>query len=413
MAELINSKYKWYIMILGALTNAIVVATPAMGLSVLLPEISKDLGLNIVQAGLVWGISSLPMLFASLTGGTLVDRIGPKRILMASCCLMSLAGAARGFSSNFGLLMITVFIFGSFGPLVTLSNFKNAVLWFTPQERGMANGVATIGMASGFFIGSLVSAAYLSPLVNGWRNVFFVYGAIGVLFTIPWALTQLPPVNRDSIEAELMPRAFKATLLHLASIKNMWLLGLAVMGVTGGLQGLLGYLPLYLQNIGWSVASTGRVLAAFNIASMTCVLPLTILSDKLDSRTKLLIVAALLTALGMGALVLVEQLGVWLIMILVGTTRDGFMAVFFTRVTEEHGVKKAEVGMAIGFVMFFIALGSLIAPPLGNSLENQVLAGAPLIFWSAMALFGGLCLYLVARRETGRVIHPRESLEKV
>ena len=392
METMHNSRYKWYIMILGALTNMVVVATPSIGLSVLLPQISKELGLDILQAGLVWGISALPMLFASLMGGTLVDRVGPKRILIVSCLLMSLAGAARGLSPNFGWLMATVFLNGSLGPLVTLSNFKNAVLWFKPQERGIANGIATIGMASGFFIGSLVSATYLSPLVNGWRNVFFLYGAIGVLFIIPWALTHQLPKSMESAETDLSPRDFRTSLLHLAKIKNIWLLGLAVMGVSGGLQGMLGYMPLYLQNIGWSVASTGRVLAAFHIASMTCVLPFTILSDKLDSRSKLLVAAALLTALGMGALVFVEQLAVWLIMILVGSTRDGFMAVFFTRVSEERGVNKAEVGMAIGFVMFFIGLGSLIAPPIGNSLENQGLVSFPLVFWSILALFGGVCL---------------------
>ena len=98
-----NPNYKWVIMVLGALTNAFVVAVPAMGMSVLLPEISKDLNLNLVQAGLVWGIGSLPMLFASLLAGTLCDRFGPKRILIAACLLMGLSGALRAFSTNFAL----------------------------------------------------------------------------------------------------------------------------------------------------------------------------------------------------------------------------------------------------------------------------------------------------------------------
>jgi hypothetical protein len=55
----------------------------------------------------------------------------------------------------------------------------------------------------------------------------------------------------------------------------------------------------------------------------------------------------------------------------------------------------------------------LIAPPIGNSFENQAMAGVPLIFWSVLALFGGLCLYLVVRHEASKVFRPQENLEEV
>jgi len=112
MGKALNSNYKWYIMILGAFSNAFAVAAPAMGMSVLLPEISKDLDLTLVQAGLIWGIGALPMIFSSLIAGSLSDHFGPKRILIASCLLIGMAGASRGLASNFTLLIITVSLLG-------------------------------------------------------------------------------------------------------------------------------------------------------------------------------------------------------------------------------------------------------------------------------------------------------------
>ena len=51
-----GSNYRWYILALSALTHALSVAVPWMCMPVLFEEISKDLDLNIVQIGTVWGM---------------------------------------------------------------------------------------------------------------------------------------------------------------------------------------------------------------------------------------------------------------------------------------------------------------------------------------------------------------------
>jgi MFS family permease len=398
-------------MILAALTNALVVALPGMGLSVLLPEISKDLDLNLVQAGLVWGIGSLPMILTSLLAGNLVDRFGPKRVLVVSCILVGLAGATRALSSNFAMLMFTVLLSGVFGPLILLSNIKNAMLRFQAHQRGLANGLPALGMAAGFFLGSLVSATYLSPALGGWRNVFLVYGLIAVLFAIPWLLTPSSPSDLSVSGADRSSVSLRQGIAHLSRIKEMWLLGLAVLGVNGGIQGLLGYLPLYLQGLGWSVSSSSGVMAVFHVASMTFIFPLTFWSDRIGTRSRILLGAALLIAFGIGSLSLVTQAAIWVVVIMIGSVRDSFMAIFFARVNETRGVGSTNSGIATGFVMVFIGLGSLVAPPTGNALASLTTVGAPLLFWAAMAIFGGVCIYLTSRNGSLVVNKTRGDME--
>lgn len=53
-----NPNYKWYILALVVLTNMFVIAIPQMGMSVLAKEISNDLGLSLVQVGIIWGAGS-------------------------------------------------------------------------------------------------------------------------------------------------------------------------------------------------------------------------------------------------------------------------------------------------------------------------------------------------------------------
>ncbi len=92
-----TDKYRWYIMLLGAFTNALGVAAPSIALAVLLPEISADLNLTILQAGFVWGIQGLPSIVTALLAGSLIDKIGPKTILVLSSLLMGLASARAVF----------------------------------------------------------------------------------------------------------------------------------------------------------------------------------------------------------------------------------------------------------------------------------------------------------------------------
>lgn len=388
-----DARYKWFILALAGLTNAVVVAAPSMGFSVLLPEISRDLNLSLVQAGLVWGIAALPIIVVGLAGGVLGDRFGPKRILTIACVLVGLTGALRGLATNYASLLALVFLFGCLGPFITINNIKNAGIWFSSQELGLASGVLAMGMALGFLIGSLISATLLSPWLGGWQNVFIFYGAIAVAFSIPWSLTRPAPRALPVAGEELAQKSLRQSIFDLAKLKNMWLLGFGVLAISGSIQGVLGYMPLYLRNIGWSATSADGAQATFHLVSMLCVVPLALWSDRLGSRKKVLMAAALLTIAGFALLSMPGGTSVWIAVILAGLVRDGFMAIFLAMIIETKGVGPAYAGTATGFSLIFIGIGNLIAPPLGNSFA-EIAAGAPFLFWAGLTALGLVCISL-------------------
>ena len=108
-----ESKYRWFIVTLAALTMAFVVAIPEMCMPVLFKEISNDLGLSLVQLGTVWGVIGLGGVFTSIAGGLIGDRFGTKRTISVVCILAGIAGASRGLSGGFIGLTATMFIFGT------------------------------------------------------------------------------------------------------------------------------------------------------------------------------------------------------------------------------------------------------------------------------------------------------------
>ena len=390
MLDNIKSTYKWYILTLAALTHTFAVAMPTMCMPVLFKEISEDLDLNLVQIGTVWGIVPLAGIFVVLIGGLLNDRFGVKRTLSVACFLAGLAGAMRGLSGDFITLAATMFLFGLVTAIIPASVHKTCSIWFPGQYLGLANGIVALGMATGFTVGTMISATILSPLLGGWRNVMFLYGAMSAVIGILWLLTRIEPSQFRSSASYASTVPFRHALSRVVRIKGIWLLGFILLSQFGCVQGMLGYLPLYLREIGWTAASADGTLASFNGASMIVVIPLALLSDRLASRKVVLLAATLITATGVGLLSVASGPMVWVSVIIAGFVRDGFVAVMMTMIMETEGVETAYTGTALGLAMTLSRVGGIISPPIGNSLAD-INSRLPFIFWAALAavaLFG-------------------------
>ena len=389
-----NSKSKWLILILAGLTNAIAGAAPSMSMAVLFYEISTDLQLSLVQIGLIWGLSSIPAIVSMLIGGFIVDQFDPKRIAIVATILVGITGALRGVASGFYSLLLTTLLLGFFIPLIIMGSLKTCRLWFKGDQFGLANGVLSMGMAFGFMLSSLLSASVLSPWLGGWRNVFFFYGALAVLFSIPWVFTPQPTQNSDEEKPFEGKKTFIQSMAHLVRLPNLWLLGIAIFGIGGSIQGTLGYLPLYLRSIGWEAFQADSALTLFHAVSLIFVLPLSYLSDKLKYRKRVLIGMSIMIASGIGLLFVFSGNWVWVAVIIAGFVRDGFMAVFLAMIAEAKGVSAIYSSTAIGFVMIFSGLGNIIAPPSGNLLAD-LSPSTPFALWAGFALVGILAIFFL------------------
>jgi cyanate permease len=246
-------------------------------------------------------------------------------------------------------------------------------------------------MALGFMLGSWLSATVLSPWLGGWRQVLFLYGALSVVVGISWSFTRAAPTALEAPSRE-EKTSLGYSLPHVARMRNVWLLGLTMFGIGGCIQGALGYLPLYLRGIGWPGVRADTALASFHGVSMIAAIPIALLSDRLGSRKRMLMVATLMICAGVALLSWSGGRFVWEAVILAGFVRDGFMAILMTLIIELKGVGTSHAATAIGLVLVFSRLGSLVSPPLGNSLADMNSA-LPFVLWATMALlsFCSLC----------------------
>jgi EmrB/QacA subfamily drug resistance transporter len=144
-----------------------------------LPSIQKSLHAGL--QGLQWTISAYTLTFAVflLTGSTLGDRFGRRRIFSFGLALFTMASVGSALAPNIGVLIAARAVQGIGGALVvplTLTMLSAAV---RPERRGLAIGgwgaLAGLAIALGPVIGGAV--------VEGasWQWIFWLNVPIGVL----------------------------------------------------------------------------------------------------------------------------------------------------------------------------------------------------------------------------------------
>jgi len=398
MIKKASSNYKWYILSLGAATHIVIAGMPYFCMPVLFKEISDDLGLSLVQIGMVWGIAGLPGLFAAFFVGMLGDRFGTKKTLFVSCLLNGVTSALRGAAFGYNSLLVFTFLFGVAAVPFSLMVHRSSGEWFSGKQLGMANGILAMGMGVGNTLGSMFSATVFSPALGGWRHVMFAYGAVAILFSLLWWKTRNPDLVQEGNTVSMTRQSFMQSIKKVIRLKSVWVLSVAFMFFSGCYGGVIGYLPLYLRDIGWSSVRADGALAALTGASVIGVVPLSFLSDRFVSRKRIVLVAIIVYMVSVGLLSVFGNAVVYLLVILAGLMQEGLWAILITIVMESEGVGRELSGTALGLAMTLASLGGFFAPPLGNRLA-QINPSYAFLFWAALALLSIILIIFV--KETG------------
>ncbi|MEM9338169.1 MAG: MFS transporter [Bacteroidota bacterium] len=145
-------------------------------------SIATDLGLTDTQMGWVLASFALGYALFQVPGGALGDKYGVRKVMTGIMLLWSLFTALTGTAKGYLMMLFYRFIFGA-GEAGAFPNFSRAAFsWVPLKERGIFQGIN--------FSGSRLGAAFALPLVAylingwGWRMVFYVFGAIGVVIAV-------------------------------------------------------------------------------------------------------------------------------------------------------------------------------------------------------------------------------------
>lgn len=192
-----------YWVIFFAVTLAILAYIDRVCISMMAPEISKDL--NFDRAAMGWVFSSFAIAYAlfEIPGGYWGDKIGPRRVLMRIVLWWSAFTAFTGATWNWLSMIITRFLFGA-GEAGCFPNLtKSFTIWLPVRERVQAQGIMWMfARWGGAFTPPLVAYVYG---FMGWRMSFLLFGALGLFWAAAfyWWFRDNPKDHPAVNEAEL------------------------------------------------------------------------------------------------------------------------------------------------------------------------------------------------------------------
>jgi MFS transporter, OFA family, oxalate/formate antiporter len=172
---------------------------------------------NPIDAKYHWGRAAIQVAFTLFVlletwlipvEGYLVDRFGPRYVVIAGALLVTASWLVNSVASSLPVLYFGAALGGIGTGCVYGTCVGNALKWF-PGRRGLAAGIT----AAGFGAGAALTIGPISAMISsaGYEHAFFVFALIqgGVVFVMAWAMSVAPAsVQAATLKPDQTTRAY-------------------------------------------------------------------------------------------------------------------------------------------------------------------------------------------------------------
>lgn len=181
------ASYRWMQLFMGIVCMAMI-ANLQYGWTLFVNPIADKYGWTKAAIQVAFTIFVLTETWLVPVEGYLVDRFGPRPVVLVGGVLCGIGWVLNSYASSLGMLYFAAAISGIGAGAVYGTCVGNALKWF-PDRRGLAAGLT----AAGFGAGSALTILPISALIktNGYEAAFLYFG-IGqglVVFLLSLALT--------------------------------------------------------------------------------------------------------------------------------------------------------------------------------------------------------------------------------
>jgi OFA family oxalate/formate antiporter-like MFS transporter len=177
--------------------------------------------------------------------GYLVDRFGPRWIIVIGGVLCGIAWTLNSMASSLAMFYFAAAVGGVGAGGVYGTCIGNAVRWF-PGRRGLAAGLT----AAGFGMGSALTIIPIAHMIknSGYEQTFLTFGLMqGIVVVVVGALIMAPPVTFMVAPPKLARGAsrYQAKPFEMLSTPVFWVMyAMFVMMAAGGLMATAQLAPI-------------------------------------------------------------------------------------------------------------------------------------------------------------------------
>ena len=175
--------YGWTIAGIGSLGIFTSGAGQSHTFSPFIPVISKDLQISSTSITTAYMIATLFAAFLLPKVGKLVDKFGPRIVLIYTVILLGIGCLIFGAASNFLMLAVAFGFLRFFGQGTLMLGSANITTQWFDKKRGFALGLMGLGFALSMGIHPPISDFLITNY--GWRNAWVIIGLSTWILMLP------------------------------------------------------------------------------------------------------------------------------------------------------------------------------------------------------------------------------------
>jgi sugar phosphate permease len=355
-----------YVVTTAFLTLFALVGFAYYGLPFFFDFITKEYGWSrtVVTSGNALGKLLVGPLFGFIAGW-LIDKYGPRKLMMSGILMMGIALIGLSFADSLGLFYL-FYIFNALG-YVCGGPLPCQVLISSrfDKNRGKAMGIAYLGIGTGGAVVPLIAAALERHY--GWHTSLAALGVIAVIIALPMVYFLRGPSSKgDQADRNEVTVPIKTILTD----RNFYLLGIGSMCAIGAVGGINQHLKLYLRDLNFTQSEAAHVISLVLLSSLAGRVLMGWLAD-LIRRKYVMILIYMIVASAIPLLLMPEFAGrIYIFAVIFGIGLGGDYMIIPLMAGDLFGVRA--LGRTMGIILVADGIAESLFPMLLGALYNDV-----------------------------------------
>ncbi len=370
--------YGWWVVVASFFIAVYTGGVVFFGFTAIFEPIAHEFGWEYAQVSVAASLRGLEMGFLAPVVGILVDRLGPRRLIVGGVFIVALGLFLLSRTSSLAMFYLAFGVM-SIGVSASTSTVLMAAVanWFR-RRVGVATGVA----ASGFGFGGILIPVIVRLIhVYDWRTTMVILAAGILAVGLPLSLLirhrpeqygYLPDgdtgdaVAEDKIRLSAQVKGGSKGISSVLKSRVFWHISMTLTVQMTVVMAVITHVMPYLTSVNIGRSVSGVVAMAIPLVSIAGRLSVGWLGDKFDKRW-VTASAFVLMILGLICFEYASAGRSWLLvpfLIFFGISFGGNVPMRVALLMEYFG--RRNFGTILGFALGIIALVSMVGPPLAG-----------------------------------------------
>lgn len=390
-----------YIIVTAFLALFAVVGFGIYGLPFFYDFIMEERGWSraVITSGNAVGKLIVAPLFGFLAGW-LIDKYGPRSLMMTGALMLFIAFAGIAFSSSLEMFYV-FYVFNALG-YVFAGPLPSQVLisrWFD-KNRGKAMGIAYLGIGAGGAVVPILAARLVG--MYDWHTALAILGGIGFVLVFGVAFFIKDNTRKQNAIAQTekvaaAPSAAGTSMKEILRDRNFYLLAIGSMCSIGVVGGINQHIKLYLRDLDYSQVEAARVMSFVLLSSLIGRVLMGYLAD-IFNRKYVMLLIYLIVASAI-PLLLVPDFGgrIYIFAVIFGIGLGGDYMIIPLMAGDLFGLKA--LGRTMGIILVADGVAEALFPVLLGLLYNEQTQSYALGFsvLIVVALLGAVFIYFLPK----------------